>query len=166
MATIAEQLHRGREARQLTIEQVGEITKIRNDHLRALEVGNFEVFTAPVYIRGFVRTYSTLLKLDVPSVMAQLDAELAQTSKFAEPPALTTHAGGPVDMAMLLLSKLDWKKSLILLAIIAVLWSLIAGTAAWRKRSKADPLADLKPATYGTTSSVGQTLPVPSTPKR
>ena len=37
MSTVAERLHQAREARKLTIEQVAEITKIRTDHLRALE---------------------------------------------------------------------------------------------------------------------------------
>ena len=82
MSTVAEQLRQARELRHLTVEQVAEITKIRTDHLRALEEGNFSVFSAPVYIRGFVRSLSTLLKLDVPQVMAALDSELRQTQEF------------------------------------------------------------------------------------
>ncbi len=61
MSTVAEQLRQAREARNLTEQQIVEITKIRTDHLRALEEGNFDVFSAPVYIRGFVRSYATLL---------------------------------------------------------------------------------------------------------
>src|ERR1039458_2621122 len=94
MSMVAEQLRQAREARNLTIQQVVEITKIRTDHLLALEEGNFDVFSAPVYIRGFVRTYSTLLKLDVPQMMAALEAELAETKKFAEPPPLADRPGG------------------------------------------------------------------------
>ena len=86
MSTVAEQLRQAREARGLTVQQVVEITKIRTDHLAALEQGNYDVFSAPVYIRGFVRGYSALLKLDVPQVMASLDAELRATRRFAEPP--------------------------------------------------------------------------------
>src|SRR5512138_2239861 len=107
MSTVAEQLRHAREARNLTVQEVAEITKIRTDHLRALEEGNFDVFSAPVYIRGFVRTYSTLLKLDVPRVMADLDTELGQTSKFAEPPPLSDHPRGVVDFLMLQLSRVD-----------------------------------------------------------
>src|SRR5882724_11661415 len=107
MSTVAEQLHQAREAKHLTVEQVAEITKIRGDHLRALEEGNFEVFSAPVYIRGFVRTYSTLLKLDVPKVMASLDAELGQNKKFREPPPLSDQPRGILDFLMLELSKVN-----------------------------------------------------------
>src|SRR2546421_3897855 len=86
MPTVSEQLRQAREAQKLTVHQVAEITKIRTDHLRALEEGNFEIFSAPVYIRGFVRSYCNVLKLDVPQVMSALDAELGQSKKFAEPP--------------------------------------------------------------------------------
>src|SRR6266702_8327747 len=107
MSTVAEQLHQAREAKHLTVQQVAEITKIRGDHLRALEEGNFDVFSAPVYIRGFVRSYATLLKLDVPQIMAALDAELGQTQKFSEPPPLSRHPRGVLDFVMLQISKVD-----------------------------------------------------------
>ena len=110
MSTVAEQLRHAREARNLTVQEVADITKIRTDHLRALEEGNFDVFSAPVYIRGFVRSYSSLLKLNVPEVMAALDAELGQTRKFAEPPPLSGERSGLVDKLMLQLSKVDWRK--------------------------------------------------------
>ena len=60
MSTVAEQLRQAREAQKLTVQEAGEITKIRTDHLRALEDGNFDVFSAPVYIRGFVRSYASV----------------------------------------------------------------------------------------------------------
>src|ERR1700756_867586 len=105
MSSVAEQLRSAREAQKLTVYQVAEITKIRTDHIRALEEGNFDVFSAPVYIKGFVRTYATILKLDVPQVMAELDAELRQTQKFAEPPPLSDEPRGVLDFFTLQLSK-------------------------------------------------------------
>ena len=41
--------------------------------------GTVDAFSAPVYIRGFVRTYATLLKLDVTQVMSALDADVIKT---------------------------------------------------------------------------------------
>src|SRR5271167_3554132 len=114
MPTVAEQLRAGREARKLTIPQVAEATKIRTDHIRALEEGNFNVFSAPVYIRGFVRTYANLLKLDVARVMASLDAELRQTEKFREPPPLMEERKGALDFVTLQLSKLNWRAARVL----------------------------------------------------
>src|SRR4051812_31056311 len=120
MSTVAEQLRQAREAQKLTVQQVAEVTKIRTDHLRALEEGDFDVFSAPVYIRGFVRSYSTLLKLDVPQVMSALDADLSQTKKFSEPPPLSDHPRGILDFFMLQLSKIDWRKGVIGLGALAV----------------------------------------------
>jgi cytoskeletal protein RodZ len=60
--SVPEQLRQARQAQNLTIQQVAEITKIRSDHIRALEEADYNVFSAPVYIRGFTRTYATLLK--------------------------------------------------------------------------------------------------------
>src|SRR5665213_4268142 len=70
MPTVAEQLRSAREAKKLTVQQVADATKIRTDHVRALEEGNFSVFSAPIYIRGSVKNYATLLKLDVPKIWA------------------------------------------------------------------------------------------------
>ena len=73
---------------------------MRIDHVAALEEGNYDTFVAPVYIRGFVRTYARLLHLDEAAVMTALDAELGQTSKFREPPSLGGGAdGGALDAA-------------------------------------------------------------------
>jgi cytoskeleton protein RodZ len=166
MSTVAEQLRQGREARGLTVEQVAEITKIRADHLRALEEGNFNVFSAPVYIRGFVRTCSTLLKLDVPKVMAALDAELKQDEKFAEPPPFTDRPRGVLDFIMLQLSRVDWRKSLIALTVAVVLGCVVLGYLAWH-RYRADPLKGLKPGVYHSTQHVsGETLPLPAPPPK
>jgi hypothetical protein len=76
------------------MQQVVEITKIRTDHLRALEAGNYDVFSAPVYIRGFVRGYAKLLKLDVPQSHGGAGSRAGgQTTKFAEPPPLAERPG-------------------------------------------------------------------------
>lgn len=162
MSTVAEQLQHAREAKNLTIEQVAEITKIRGDHLRALESGNFDVFSAPVYIRGFVRTYSTLLKLDVPQVMSALDGELGRTNKFSEPPPLSDRSRGVLDFLALQLSKIDWVKAVIVLGILLVFGGIITGVAVWRHQRSKDPLRGLKPGMYQSNPrSSGETLPLP-----
>jgi len=162
MSTVAEQLRQAREARHLTVEQVAEITKIRTDHLRALEEGNFNVFSAPVYIRGFVRSLSTLLKLDVPRVMAELDTELGQTKRFAEPPALTAQPQGVLDLLMLQLSKFDWRRGALGLGVCVVLAAIIIGVFAWRHYRTTDHLKGVKPALYRSPSNTsGETLPLP-----
>ena len=162
MSTVAEQLRQAREARHLTVQEVAEITKIRTDHLRALEEGNFNVFSAPVYIRGFVRTLSTMLKLDVPGVMAALDAELGQTKRFAEPPPLSPPSRGVVDFVMLQLSRVNWRRSVVALGLAVLLVTALLSVVAWRHYRTADPLKGLKPAMYHPArTNSGETLPLP-----
>jgi cytoskeletal protein RodZ len=165
MSTVAEQLRKGREAQNLTVQQLAEISKIRSDHIRALEEGNFDVFSAPVYIRGFVRTCSTLLKLDVPKVMAALDQELSEHKKFSEPPPFTDTQRGPLYFITLILSKVDWRKGLIGLGLAAIIGIVAIVILVWRHRVTKDPLSGLKPGMYHSTNTTsGETLPLPSNP--
>ncbi len=163
MPTVAEQLRAAREAKNLSVNEVAEITKIRGDHIRALEEGNFDIFVAPVYIRGFARTYATLLKLDVPQIIKALEAELGQTEKFSEPPPLTDEKKGAVDFVTLQLSKVNLRQGLILLGVLAVILVVVSGVWLWRKQHNADPLKDLPPAKYSPPArKSGETLPLPT----
>ncbi len=162
MPTVAEQLRAAREARNLSINEVAEITKIRTDHIRALEEGNFDVFVAPVYIRGFTRTYATVLKMDVPQVIKALDGELDQTEKFAEPPPLTDDGKGVVDFMTLQLSKLNLHRREILIGLV-VIAVVVISFLVWRARRQADPAANLPPARVQPAGrDSGNTLPLPT----
>jgi len=165
MPTVAEQLRAAREAKNLSVNEVAEITKIRTDHIRALEEGNFDIFVAPVYIRGFARTYATLLKLDVPQVIKALDAELHQTEKFAEPPPLTDDNKGALDFVTLQLSKVNLRQGLIILAVVAAIIVVFGAVWVSRKRYNTDTLKNVPPAKFSTTNKhSGETLPLPAPP--
>jgi cytoskeletal protein RodZ len=161
MPTVAEQLRSAREARKLTVYQIAETTKIRTDHIRALEDGNYEVFSAPVYIRGSVKNCATLLKLDVPAIMAALNTELGQTEKFKEPPPFTEESNTVVDRLMFLLARLNWKIGLVGGAALGILLIVALASFAWWHHKHSDPLAGLPPAVYQPASS-SETLPLPS----
>jgi cytoskeletal protein RodZ len=163
MPTVAEQLHDAREARNLSVHQVAETTKIKTDHIRALEAGDYNVFSAPVYIRGFVRTYSSLLKLDVAQVMATLDQELALTEKFCEPPSLSVNAPGPFDFLTFQLSRIKWHLVLPVVGVMLLLLLGLWGYRTWKTYQSRDPLSGLGPGVYQPTAShQGETLPVPT----
>ena len=162
MPTVAEQLRTSREARGLTVYQVAEITKIRTDHVRALEEGKYEAFAAPVYIRGFVRTYAALLKLDVPGLMSLLEGELSQTEKFHELTPLFDEPRGFLDVVVRQLAKVDWRVALPSLGVALALLMAILGYRAWRAHRPKDPLATLGPGLYQPAEKQsGDTLPLP-----
>jgi cytoskeletal protein RodZ len=161
MSTVAEQLRAAREAQSLTVKQVADATKIRSELIRALEEGDFNVFCAPIYIRGSVKNYATRLKLDVPQIMAALDAELGRTEKFSEPPPLTEASNTPVDRLMFLLSKLNWKVGAAGIAVLGLVLVIFFIAFAWRHNKHSDSLAGLQPAVYQS-ANAGQTLPLPA----
>src|SRR5262249_20222194 len=97
----------------------------------------------------------------------ELDAELARTKKFAEPPPLTEHPRGPLDFLMLQFSKVDWRKGVLFLAILIVLGGLASSWLAWWRHQNKDPLRDLPPGIYQSTqNAAGETLPLPPAPRR
>ncbi len=148
MSTVAEQLRSAREAKNLTVEQVAETTKIRTDHIRAIEEGNFAVFSAPIYIRGSVKNYAAALKLDTAAVLAALTAELSGSQKLSEPPPLSESKKSFVDHITLVLAKVNWKVGLVGLAVIALVAIFSISFWAWRHHQKSDPLKNLPPAVY------------------
>lgn len=160
MSTVAEQLRAAREARKLTVEQVADATKIRTDHVRALEAGTFTAFSATIYIRGSVKIYARLLKLDEAKLLAELAAELKGTDKFSEPPPLIEARKTILDAVILLLAKLNWKVGFV--GVVAIVMVVAAGLSAWlwRNHKTSDPLKNLPPAVYQPASS-GDTLPLP-----
>ena len=160
MPSVAEQLRAAREARRLTVQQVADATKIRTDHIGALEEGNFGVFSAPIYIRGSVKIYATLLKLDLPPLLAALDAELGRTEKFSEPPSFAEEPKKPLDRVLFLLAKLNLKRVVAIAGLIVALTALLLAYRLWRHHHKTDPLTHLPPARYEPAHS-GDTLPLP-----
>jgi cytoskeletal protein RodZ len=158
MPTVGEQLRTARETQKLAIHQVADWTKIRSDHLRALEDGNYSVFSAPVYIRGFVRTYATLLKLDATVILQQLSQELAGSGQVE--PALVPPASGIVDDAMFQFSKYVRRLALPLAALFVILVALVIAYFGWIRYKNKDPLDGLGPGLYQAPSG-GETLPLP-----
>ena len=165
MGTVAEQLRRAREEQKLTIYQVAEATKIKTEHIRALEAGQYDAFSAPVYIRGFVRSYAKFLKLDLVPLSAVLDAELSQTQKHAGPPPLTKQPQTALDFLMLQFSKLNRRWVLLILGVAVV---LVIGFVIFRfvaSKAKTDPLKKLGPGLYQAPGQGGELLPLPA-PKK
>ncbi|MBM3837517.1 MAG: hypothetical protein FJ398_06070 [Verrucomicrobia bacterium] len=162
MASVAEQLREAREKRKLTVCDVAAATKIRTDHVRAMEEGDYRVFAAAVYIKGFVRSYANLLKLDTSKVMADLDAELSATKEFSEPSSLAGSPRGLVDAVMLWASKLNWQLVIVLFGGALILALGFWSYRAWQRYQTADPLSGLGPGLYQPPrTNVGEVLPLP-----
>ena len=69
-------LGEARRARGVTLEQAAAATRIRVRHLTALEEGRFAELPAPVYVRGYLRTYAGYLESDPELLLDAFEATL------------------------------------------------------------------------------------------
>ncbi len=83
MAAIGQTLRNARVQRGLSIEQVAQDTRISARFLEALEVEAFNELPAPVYVRGFLRSYANYLRLDPHPLLTEL--AVASPSSAATP---------------------------------------------------------------------------------
>jgi hypothetical protein len=74
VADIGITLRDGRIQRGLTIDQVAQETRISARFLEALEAEAFDELPAPVYVRGFLRSYANFLRIDAGPLLEQLSA--------------------------------------------------------------------------------------------
>jgi cytoskeleton protein RodZ len=75
MSALGERFRAAREARGLSLSDVAEQIRIRSVYLAAIEDENWSAIGAPVYIRGFLRTYGRFLGLDTEEVVAEFAGE-------------------------------------------------------------------------------------------
>lgn len=165
MPTVAEHLRKTREQQQLSIEDVAEITKLRSDHVRALEAGDYGKFSASVYVRGSVRSYAALLKLDVPQLLQSLQKEMNPKDAALSEENSLTRAKGILEILALYLSRINWKLTILLFFLIFLIAAGILGVQFWRYQQTRDPLADLGKGEYSGKQALPiEHLPLPPSP--
>ena len=168
MQSVGQQLKDARVAQGKSLEDVGAELKIRADHVSALEEGDFSKFDAPIFIRGFVRTYCRFLKLDHNALIVQLNQELGGTESLASDPALPGKKGF-VDGFTLFLSRLNWSIWLPLIVFISIagtVWFVVNIKQAQSLELQRGDWADKLPETqYEPLSSImNLELPLPAVP--
>jgi cytoskeletal protein RodZ len=160
MPTVGEQLRQAREAQKMELHEVVDITKIQGDHLRALEEGNYSIFSAPVYIRGFVRSYASLLKLDTAKILEQLGRELADSGQVD--PSLAPPSRSVLDLAMFQLSKFSRRVVWPAVGIGVALLVIVGCYLLWVHNRNQDPTTGLGDGLYQVPANSGDTLPLPA----
>lgn len=73
---LGERFRAAREARGITLSQVAEQIRIRSVYLAAIEEEKWATIGAPVYVRGFLRTYARFLGLDPEQAVAAFNRTL------------------------------------------------------------------------------------------
>jgi len=156
MPALGERFRAAREARGLTLSDVAEHIRIRSVYLAAIEEENWSAIGAPVYVRGFLRTYARFLGLDPEEIVAAFNGQSAPVEPAPVVPGAppkTTYLADEQSPARHL-SPLIWVASLVAVVLIAV---VVYNEAVLRARQServaaASPLPSYSP---GASSSPG-----------
>src|SRR5690625_519383 len=70
---IGHMLKEEREAQQLTLDDIQEMTKIQKRYLQAIEDNNFSSLPGRFYARAFIKEYAIVLNMDYEALLQQFD---------------------------------------------------------------------------------------------
>ena len=70
LLTLGEQLRKVRKEQDISLEQASKITKIQIKYLNYLENGQYEKLPADVYVKSFLKSYASFLKMDSENAIA------------------------------------------------------------------------------------------------
>ncbi len=104
MQTIGERLEEARKRKGISIREAAEATKIRGDYLQKFENNQFDLDLSEIYVRGFLRTYSTFLKLPAERVVSDYRALAGAETDEARPRTPSREVYGRMDLSIASLS--------------------------------------------------------------
>jgi cytoskeletal protein RodZ len=81
MPGLGEEFRAAREARRLSLSDVSEQIHIRSVYLQSLEDEDWTAIAAPVYVRGFIRTYARFLGLSGEHAVAEFNESIGAQAK-------------------------------------------------------------------------------------
>ncbi len=81
---VGEKLKNAREEKGLSLQEVALALKISTKTLKAIEEGNEKNFPAKTFLRGFIQSYASYLKLDVNEILASFYEEFGSTRPKVE----------------------------------------------------------------------------------
>jgi cytoskeleton protein RodZ len=85
MPGLGDEFRAAREARHLSLSDVSEQIHIRSVYLQSIEDEDWSAIAAPVYVRGFLRTYARFLGLDPESAVERFNADMGESGTRNEP---------------------------------------------------------------------------------
>ena len=98
MQSIGERLEEARKRKGISIREAAESTKIRGDYLHKFENNQYDIRLPEIYVRGFLRSYSTFLKLPADKIIADYNA-LNHVDPKASPRTVNREVYGRMDIS-------------------------------------------------------------------
>lgn len=161
-AGIGTTLRETRERRGITIDEAERDTRIGARYLEAIEAARFETLPAPVYARGFVRSYARYLGLDPEWAVAQVPKDLPRPAGLEPLPGLRGSGERPVLPSV----EPRWIAFGAIGVVVLVAGWLLLSLFDGDEATVAGPAVDT-PAASATpepSAAAGETLPAPTVP--
>ncbi|MDA3815087.1 MAG: helix-turn-helix domain-containing protein, partial [Patescibacteria group bacterium] len=73
--TLGEKLKRIREDMRISLAEIAKATKVKQSYLEKIETGCFDELPPDVYVKGFLKSYSSYLGVDENEVIEQYKKE-------------------------------------------------------------------------------------------
>lgn len=136
MSRVGEALYNERKRQGITINDVAHATNIRSLLLDALEKGDFGHLPKQGYVRGFVVSYATFLKLDVDEMVRLMERDY----QYRETEEAALSKSRKTNRAAATTHEIPWKVAVwIFIVIAAVTIIYFASTALSKRESKITP---------------------------
>jgi cytoskeleton protein RodZ len=166
VASAGDMLRTAREAAGMTVDGVAQQLKLAPRQVRAIEDGDFTQLPGRTFIRGFIRNYARLLRLDPESVLHALPAGTSEPT--LDSPALQPTAPTIGELPTNEHARPGWTRWAIPLTLVAI----IAATASYEfmypatdaRRGVAQeplPVTEHAPSKPQTPEFIGTPLPNP-----
>jgi cytoskeleton protein RodZ len=156
--SVGRSLGAARAAAGLTVAEVAQILKFSPRQIEALEADDYAVLPGNTIVRGFVRSYGKLLKLDVETLLQTLDARTPSAPADVRPPENMGIASQPgVDRQFS--PMLSAAIVLALAALLLALWHFLGPSTAKPASTTVAPVPQAAPPAPAPVEST----PVPAT---
>lgn len=163
MSTLGDTLREAREAKQASPSEAARATRLKVQHIDALETNDYSKMPAPIYARGFIKLYAEYLGLEPAPLLERYDREhkpatrpsIAQPEETLEqradkerrqsrpprepvwPRVRAAFAG----VRNIDFTRIPWQKIGLALAVVLVVILLVSGIRACRTGAKKTPPA-------------------------
>ncbi len=109
------QLAAARESRGLSVAEIAQQLKLSPWQVEALESGDYRRLPGPVFVRGFIRNYARLVKIDPAALLASAEPQLPPTAPLANPtPAPSAEIPFPTER------RVEWGKYAIAAVLVLI----------------------------------------------
>lgn len=157
--SLGERFRAAREQRGLTLSDVAENVRIRSVYLAAIEEDNWKAIGAPVYIRGFLRTYARFLGLDAEEAVSEFNTTQGSVPGPVAPQPATRYDVRPQGGS---LAPLIWVAGIIALALVGFVIYLAVTPP--RATQQLAATAAAQPTAPSLTNGAATAMPMSPTP--